>query len=309
MLIDLQLHSIFSDGYLTPGELVKFAKERQTKVIALTDHNTTAGLREFREIAKKYKIKTITGLELYVRYKSKKMNLLWYNFDENNPKLQKLLEDTRRRRLFSVRKMLIKLKKVGYRIDVEEILSSFDNYIPVNRLGDKVIENKFNYNLIVKKVKKKIPKKTRLILPLREEEVLRELFFNKQIGILSESYINAERLIKIKKEIGGQIVFCHPGRYNKYAKNMTERLKLAGIIDGIEVLSPHHSIGSIMYSQFLSEKLDLIATGGSDFHRFEESGFLINDAWDWFKIDTKYLRRVDEIINSKKDFKKSKKVV
>ena len=68
MLIDLQLHSIFSDGYLTPGELVKFAKERQTKVIALTDHNTTAGLREFKEIAKKYKIKTITGNIVFNKY-------------------------------------------------------------------------------------------------------------------------------------------------------------------------------------------------------------------------------------------------
>jgi hypothetical protein len=309
MLIDLQLHSKFSDGYLTPSELVKFAKKRQVKVIALTDHNTTAGLKEFRAAAKKEKIKTITGLELYVKYKNKKMNFLWYNFDENNLKLQKLLKNTRHRRFLAAKKILLKLKKIGYKINIEKILDSFDNYIPVNRLGDKVIENKYNYNLIVKKIKEKMPKKVKLILPLREEDVLKELFFNKNIGRLNESYIDAERLIKMKKDIGGQIVFCHPGKYNKYAKNMTERLRAAGIIDGIEVLSPHHSIGSIMYSQFLSEKLDLIATGGSDFHRFEESGFLINDAWDWFKIDTKYLRRVDEVINYKKDFKKSKKVV
>ena len=54
-----------------------------------------------------------------------------------------------------------------------------------------------------------------------------------------------------------------------------------------------------MYSQFLAEKLDLIATGGSDFHLFEKD-VPINDAWDWFKIDDQYLRRIDEIINYKK---------
>lgn len=309
MLIDLQLHSRFSDGYLSPRELVKFAKERGIQIAALTDHNTTAGLAEFKKAAKLAKLKVVIGLELYVKYKDKRINILWYNFDENNLKLQKLLEDTRRRRLLSAKKILLKLKTIGYKINIEDVLSSFENYIPVNRLCDKVMENKHNYNIVVKNIKKKIPKKTKLILPLREEEILGELFFNKKIGTLSESYINSERLVKIKEEVGGQIVFCHPGRYNKYAKNITKKLKDSGLIDGIEVLSPHHSIGSVMYAQFLSEKLDLIATGGSDFHRFEESGFLINDAWDWFKVDTRYLRRINEILNYKKSFKKKKKAV
>ena len=92
MLVDLQLHSIFSDGYLSPSELVDFAKERGIKVLALTDHHTTAGLEEFQKAAKKAKIKAINGLELYLKYQNKRFNVIWYNFSLNNEKLEKTLK-------------------------------------------------------------------------------------------------------------------------------------------------------------------------------------------------------------------------
>lgn len=300
MLIDLQLHSNFSDGYLTPKELVKLIQKRGVRVASLTDHNTTIGLGEFQREAKKHKIKTIPGLEIYVKYKRRKLNFLWYNFDAKNEELQDLLESARYRRALLVKNILTKLKKRGYQIDIDNILSLFKNYIPVNRLGDKIIEKKHNYNLVLKNIKNRRKSKKnfsgKLILPLREEDILGELFFNKKIGILSESYINAERLIKIKKKVGGQLVFCHPGKFNKFGRNMTEKLKELGI-DGIEVLSPHHSIGAIMHAQFLAIKLNLIATGGSDFHRFEGNNYPIQSSGDWFQIDSKYLRRIEEIIN------------
>ncbi len=295
MLIDLQLHSNFSDGYLKPADLVKFIKKQGVKVASLTDHNTVAGWEEFSAEAKKQKIKAIIGLELYVKYKGKKINLLWYNFNKDNKDLQKILESSRRLKALSVKRILLKLKRRGYKIDINKILSYFENYIPVNRLADKLMENKFNYNLVLKNIKKK--SKAKIIMPLREEAILGELFFNKDIGLLTESYINAERLLKIKKDVGGQIIFCHPGKYNKFKGNMVEKLTEDKIIDGIEVLSPHHSIGAVMYAQFLAEKLDLIASGGSDFHRYEANNFLIQSAWDWFWVDSKYLRKIKNIIN------------
>ena len=58
----------------------------------------------------------------------------------------------------------------------------------------------------------------------------------------------------------------------------------------------NYSLGAVLYAQFLSEQLDLIATGGSDFHRLEEGNYLMEKSWDWFKIDSKYLRKIDKII-------------
>lgn len=300
MLIDLQLHSNFSDGYLSPKEIVKFIKKKGVKVASLTDHNTTAGLSEFFREAKKNKIKPIPGLELYIKYGRKKMNFLWYNFDINNVDLQNILESTRKCRAVLVKNSLLRLKRRGFKIDVEKTLAEFENYIPVNRLTAKIMENKFNYNLVLKNVraKRKLNPsyQKKIDLPLREEDIMGDLFFNKKIGILNESYINVERILRIKKKVGGQLVFCHPGKNNKFAKNMTEKLKNIGL-DGIEVLSPHHTIGAVMYGQFLAEKLDLIATGGSDFHLFEGGQSPLQNSWDWFKVDSKNLRRVNEIIS------------
>lgn len=290
MLIDLQLHSTYSDGYLSPSDLVKFAAKNKIKVASLTDHNTLAGLIEFRKACLKNRIKPINGLELYCRYKNKKINILWYNFDENNQELIKLLEESRRRRVFLVKRALLKLEHRGFKVD-KNILSDFNNYIPINRLSEKIISNKFNYNKILKIVKER----DNSIKILREESIIRELFFHKKDERLNESYLDLERIVKVRKKVGGQLVFCHPGRYNKYANNITQKLKKAGI-DGIEVLSPHHSIGSVLYAQFLAENFDLISTGGSDFHRFEENSRHIRSSADWFVIDSQKLRRINEII-------------
>lgn len=291
MLIDLQLHSIYSDGYLRPAELVDFISKHNIKVASLTDHNTLHGLLEFKKVCKAKKIKAINGLELYCKYKNKKINILWYNFDENNQELLSLLEESRKRRLILVKKSLLRLKRRGFVIKADQLLEEFKNYIPVNRLSEKIISNKFNFN----KIKKEFKSVNKLDRDLREEDIMGILFFNKKENYLNESYINIERVIKIREKAGGHLVFCHPGKHNKYANNMAQKLKQIGI-DGIEVLSPHHPIGAVMYAQFLSESLDMISTGGSDFHRFEENSENIKSSMDWFCIDSKNLRRIKEII-------------
>lgn len=296
MLIDLQIHSNHSDGFYPPKELIKKLKKDGVKIASLTDHNTISGLAEFDRAAKKVGIKTIPGLEIYIKFGKKNLSILWYNFDLKNENLHKLLAYSHHQRRLSVQRALGKLKKRGFEININKILAEFNNYIPVNRLALKVMENPFNYKKLVSGLIKKRGK-DRVILPLREEDILAELFFNRKYGILRESGIDYKKVLKIKKEVGGQIVFCHPGKHNKFANNITDELKEVGLIDGIEVLSPHHSIGAVMYAQFLAEKLDLIATGGSDFHLFEGGKNLIQSSSDWLVVDSRKLRRINEIIN------------
>jgi 3',5'-nucleoside bisphosphate phosphatase len=292
MLIDLQLHSIYSDGYLEPEELAKFIASQGIRVASVTDHNTVDGIEPFREACKKYKIKVINGMEIYCKYKGRKINILWYNFNEKDENLLKLLRESRRRRAMLARRALLKLKRRGFKIDIEGILSKFDNYIPVNRLSGEIIKNSFNYKKILKEVKKN----NKFAKILREEDVLGVLFFNDKKNRFNEAYTDIFRVLKARESAGGQLIFCHPGKSNRYSNNMVHKLKEIGL-DGIEVLSPHHSIGVILYLQFLSESLDMIATGGSDFHRFEETlGYRIKSSTDWFKIDSKKLRRIEEVI-------------
>ncbi|MEI7620792.1 MAG: PHP domain-containing protein, partial [Candidatus Falkowbacteria bacterium] len=103
MIIDLQLHSIHSDGYLTPTQLASFVAKQGVKIASLTDHNTLSGQKEFREACAKHKIKTIPGLELYVRLGNRKFNIIWYNYDEKSPELQAILLESQKRRRRNMR--------------------------------------------------------------------------------------------------------------------------------------------------------------------------------------------------------------
>jgi predicted metal-dependent phosphoesterase TrpH len=128
---------------------------------------------------------------------------------------------------------------------------------------------------------------------LREEEVMHEFFLNKKRGVLRESYVDFARVAKLKKKIGGYLVLCHPGKYGHIKPKRIEALKKIGL-DGLEVLSPHHSLGAIMYLQYLCREMKLIPTGGSDFHKPEGLGG-VDWAWDYFRIDSSFLPGVEKI--------------
>jgi hypothetical protein len=284
MKIDLQVHSTYSDGFFSPTKLVNFLVKNKVKVASLTDHNTVKGQDEFKRAAKKAQIKAITGLELYVYLGHRHFNILWYNFDDKNPELHDLLGETQTRRKGIVRKALNKLKKQGYKVQTERILDKFTHYVAINKVASEFYS----------KNKTRIHKELENSNPL-EEDILHEYFYNPNHVRLRETYINIERVFKLREKIGGQIIFCHPGKHNKYRGNLPEKLNELGI-DGIEVLSPHHVIGAIVYCQYLAQKYDWIETGGSDFHLLAKQHFTLQHAWQWFNIESDYLRKIYKII-------------
>jgi len=286
MLIDLQLHSSYSDGYLTPTEVARFAAKQGVKVAALTDHNTIGGTEEFKKACRLLKIKPITGMELYSKLGSTRFNVLWYNLDPENPKLHSMLRKSQIRRRQQMRRILDKLVKLGFKINVDCILDRYNRYVPINHVIDRMIEEKSNLAKIKKELNMAAP---------REEDIINHYFHNPAIGILRESYIDIGRILALKKEIGGQIILCHPAKYGYIKKDVWAKLKKMGV-DGAEVFSPHHSINGMLYMQQLARELDFIITGGSDFHKPEGGGQPLQYSWQYYKIDSQYLRGVRKII-------------
>jgi predicted metal-dependent phosphoesterase TrpH len=152
-------------------------------------------------------------------------------------------------------------------------------------VGD-LISNKNNFNKIIRDLKIKKP---------QEGDIIREYFRNKDIGILHESYVDLDRVTSLRNKIGGQLVLCHPGKHGKLSVEFIKELRRAGV-EGIEKLSPHHGYNTIMYIQHIARGQKLIETGGSDFHREEGSNMLIQNSWQYFKVDTSMLKGVNKII-------------
>jgi predicted metal-dependent phosphoesterase TrpH len=285
MLIDLQIHSTYSDGYLTPTQIADYLKKMGVKVASLTDHNTISGQSEFRRACRNNGIRTIKGLELYTTFNNKRFNLLWYNYHDD-AQLHEILRETQFSRRNKVRKVLEILKSKGFRMDSEKILDQFNHYVPINRLIDEILKSSSNKKLICGNLNSRKP---------REDDIIKKFFYSRE-GRLRESYINIMRVVKLRKKIGGQLILNHPGKHNYINKEFLVKLKKIGI-DGIEVLSPHHSVGAVLFLQYLSRELNFIETGGSDFHRFEGNSYPIQHAWQYFKIDSAYLKGVNNIIS------------
>lgn len=286
MKIDLQLHSTYSDGYLTPTELAKQMNGLGVKAAALTDHNTVSGLGEFRKACAHYKIKVIPGLELYAKISSKRFNLLWYNYDPSHPALHDMLRESQIRRRQRIRRIMMRLADRGYKLDADKILDKYNHYVPINHVVEDIISQPGNMS--------RIKKDFELFAP-REEDMIKKLFFDKEIGVLHESNINAEKIFALRKKIGGQLIYCHPGKYNMPTIELLTRLKKLGL-DGLEILSPHHTYGAIVYLQDIATRLNLITTGGSDFHRLEGSAHPIQHSGQYFAIDSNLLKGINKII-------------
>lgn len=286
MLIDLQIHSTYSDGYLTPSQLAEFLSANNIKIAALTDHNTVGGLDEFKLACQNKKIKTINGLELYVKAGHKKFNLLWYNFDQRDPKLHHLLRTSQARRRQQIRKGLIKLERRGWQIDPNRLLDKFNHYLPLNHLIDRIFEIPANKKIIIKKLNLANPS---------QDEILVNIFKNSAFAKINESYIELKQIIKLRKKTRGQLILNHPGKYNQLNRKFIAAVKALGL-DGLEVISPHHSIGAVMQAQRLAREYKLIMTGGSDFHRFEMAPASLKSCYNYFTINANYLTDIKKII-------------
>ena len=120
--VDLHLHTRFSDGTLTPNELVDLCASRGLRVIAVTDHDSTEGIPEASRAAEAFDDLTIVpGVELSTDVPGSEVHLLGYFVDYENPELQRRLLHLRDGRQDRAQRMVQKLNAVGVEISWERV--------------------------------------------------------------------------------------------------------------------------------------------------------------------------------------------
>lgn len=290
MKIDLQIHSIHSDGYYSPSKLALLLHRYGVEVASLTDHNTIAGQAEFKKACSRYNIKTVPGIELYVSYKQRNFNLLWYNYNSQSPEFLRMLEVSHIRRRRFVKKITTRLYDLGLRFNLDKFIQEHPDYLPTNYLVDAILAIPSNRSKIKKALNLNI---------VHEDDVIRYCLYPKEGLRLQDARIGLDKILKIRQKVGGQLIICHPALNNKVNINLIEQLMEAGV-DGFELLSPHHSYNDTMRLMSSIERTGAIVSGGTDFHRPGPSERRIRYAWDWFIIRSENLKGVGRIINNKK---------
>ena len=247
-LYDLHSHSIYSDGILTPTELVIRAVEKGVNVLALTDHDTLEGIPEAQKQAKISGIDIVVGTEISVTWKGRLIHIVALGVDSKNIPLQDGLKYNRSLREERSIKMARKLEKAG----IENVLEGTKKYVKTG----SITRTHFARFLVEKGHAKSV------------DDVFKKFIVPGKPGFVKMEWVDMEQAIKWIVDAGGIAVIAHPGRYKMtraWLGRLIEDFKLWGG-KGIEVAFSTANKDEVNKFAEFSKRYDLMASCGSDFH-------------------------------------------
>ena len=240
--VDLHTHTSYSDGFYSPAELIKKAKEAGIEYLGITDHDNVAGIEEATEAGKQVGIEVIPGLEISTDLRDKEIHILAYYIEPDNAELERYLKFFREERLKRAIRIVNKLKILGMGITIEDVLEKARNSaVGRPHIAQALLEKGFV--------------KTYLEA------------FNKYIGNGCPAYekkvhLSPQSAFKIISDAGGLSFIAHPG----YMPESILKELITDGVDGIEVIHSSHSQNQIRFYRGIVNEYFLLESGGSDFH-------------------------------------------
>jgi len=262
MKADLHNHSYYSDGVLSPSEVVKLASEAECDLFSLTDHDTTDGIAEAQQEADKLNLNLINGVEISAFWRNMAIHILGLGIDINNDILQTGLEHNQKLRKERAEKIALGLWRSGIK-DALEKTQSFSK-------TDMLTRTHFAQMLISEGYCKDM------------KSVFRRYLTGKKPGGVRVEWEDFDEVIHWIHAAGGKAFIAHPFRYrmtHTKIKTMFNDFK-CGMGDGIEVVTGTSSDEEIQLGSQWAGKYNLLATCGSDFHGWPNQRIRIGNLRD-----------------------------
>lgn len=240
MKIDLHSHSNYSDGILTPKELVDLAILKQIDIFALTDHDSVFGCDEILKYAKEKNVKVICGMELSTEYKNKSVHIVC--LFKHNKVPQELLEFSKNKkeeRKQRAIKMMENIKNIyNVKIDLDSLLKNSEVITRANMLYNIAKCN----NISESEAAIYVDSKSKAYIPSTKLTTEEGIAFVKKLDVIT--------------------ILAHPCLL---PRDYVEEIVKMGV-DGIEVYYPQNKNDDEAYFKSLASKYNLLISGGSDFH-------------------------------------------
>ena len=249
--VDLHLHTLASDGRLTPTELVRLVAKQGLRTVSVTDHDTTDGLEEAYEAAKEFPgLRIIPGIELSADVPGDEVHVLGYFIDPADQELQAELRRFREGRIDRARTMVEKLNGLGIRLDWERVQ---------HFAGDGAVGRPHIALAMVEAGYCDEPK-----------DAFPEYLGRNGLAYVERTKLTPAEAVEMIRKAGGAAVLAHPAYMNDMEAGIAN---LAGIgLSGMEVHYANYREDTIRQLARLAREYDLIPCGGSDYHGLGNKG-------------------------------------
>ena len=244
-VVDLHLHTLASDGRLSPTELVRLAASQGLRTIAVTDHDTTDGLSEAFEAAKEFpSLRIIPGIELSADVPGDEVHVLGYFINPEDAELQAELQRFRAGRVDRAKTMVEKLAQLGIHVEWARVQ---------HFAGDGAVGRPHIAMALVEAGYCQEPK-----------DAFPEYLGRNGLAYVERVKLTPAEAVGMIRRAGGAAVLAHPAYMNDMEAGIAN---LSGIgLAGMEVHYAKYRDDTIRQLGRLARQYELIPCGGSDYH-------------------------------------------
>lgn len=242
LFVDLHMHSTASDGSRAPADVVRAARDARLFAIALTDHDSVAGLAEAQQAGRELGVRVVNGVELSAVEGATETHLLGLHLHDT-ASLDHALGELRDMRARRGRRIVELLNALGVHITYEDVLE---------QAGHGVVGR---------------PHVARAMVADGWAVDTRDAF-DRYLGAGRPAFVGKDQL-SVRDAVGlvhnaaGLAVLAHPAAGG--TRERLDALKALGL-DGVEVKHPSHTPADVSRLKTLCDELDLVPSGGSDWH-------------------------------------------
>ena len=247
-MIDLHVHTTASDGQYSPSQIIQKAADKKIKVIAITDHDTTAGLDEAVLAGKNHGVQVVRGIELNISFPNGEFHLLGLGLNQVSASLAAIVEEVIKNRNERNEQIIKKINDDGVQITLGQLKTDYPNTI--------IGRPHFAAELV------------KLGIVKNRQQAFDQYLAKGRKWYCPRVCTNLDEAIIAIKDSGGIPVIAHPmslylswGRLPDMLKDCYEK----GVI-GIEAFHPGARVTECLRLEELGRKIGFIVTAGSDFH-------------------------------------------
>jgi predicted metal-dependent phosphoesterase TrpH len=243
--IDLQMHTIYSDGIWEPMQLVEYLANERFALVAVTDHDRLDATADIQLLAARRRLPVLPAVEMTTQWRGKPTNLLCYNFGPEHQRLQTLCEQVLQRQRENIQSVYAALRRRGYQFPRQEEVLHLSGGEPLQVRDMFLLLQEHGYGT----------------LDLPVWRILVEAGLRQETNSILE-------VTEAAHQAGAICILAHPGRNDitLFSEPMLNQLRHDVPIDGIEVYYPLHTAEQQAMYLAYARKHNILISAGSDTH-------------------------------------------